>query len=105
MANTNLPLSVYATNTIAATTTTGQVALGTAGNGGTLQIMNTGAVAIFVQVGVDNTVVAVNTFPSSNMPVAPNSTIAYSVRPDFTNVAVICASGTATVYLSRGDGF
>ena len=93
------------TKNLAVTTTTARVAITALSGVGRMQarIYNAGSVPVFVEVG-DVTVVAV---VASGMPIAPGATELITV-PDAAGVARyvagITASGTATLYITPGEG-
>jgi hypothetical protein len=89
---------------LACTATSANIALG--GLGSTLRIVNTGAVVCWVAVGTDATVTAAKPAGSpaytASLLVPPSATVEYTVRDDFTHVAGVTDSGTATLYFQRG---
>lgn len=85
------------TQTINATTTSANTALGAAATGA-LQIANTGAVVAFVAIGT-----TAQTASTTSYPVLPGATVIIS-GGGVTNLAAMTATGTATLYVSRGTG-
>lgn len=67
--------------------------------GSTVRVYNATASAAFFRSGAGaQTAVATDTF------IAPGSTEVFSLAPGVTDVAVILASGSGTVYFQRGGG-
>jgi hypothetical protein len=93
-----LPFTPGATVSVAATTSTGNVAL--TGNGEQLEVQNTGAVTVFVNLGTSAVTAAVTDYP-----VLAGQSKLITRNPDgHTYLAAITASGTATVYVTIGRG-
>lgn len=90
--------AVNGTVNLAATITTGRVAIATVAAPGAWRVYNAGTVAVFIEDG--NSAVTANT--SGGMPLAPGATEVLTLNG--THVAGITASGTATVYFTPGDG-
>lgn len=87
-----------ATVNIAATTTTGRVALPTTG-AAQVAVVNDGATTAFVKFG--NSTVEATT---SDTPILAGSVRGFTVPSNATHVAAIMSSSTATVYFTMGDG-
>lgn len=85
------------TLTIAATTTSANTALGAAATG-VLQIANTGTTVAFVALGT-----VAQTASTTSYPILPGAAVVISGQ-GATNIAAMTASGTATLYVSRGTG-
>lgn len=85
------------TQTIAATTTSANTVLGAAATG-VLQIANTGTTVAFVAIGT-----SAQTASATSYPILPGATVVIS-GGSATNIAAMTASGTATLYVSRGTG-
>ncbi len=98
------PITGSKATSLACTTTTGNIALG--GTGAVLRIVNAGSVVCWVAVGTDSTVTAAKPAGSpavtSSLLVPPNATVDYTVRDDFTHVAGVTDSSTATLHFQRG---
>jgi hypothetical protein len=93
-----LPLTPGATVSIAAGTTTANVAL--TGTGEQLELNNTGSVTVFVKLGGTTVEAAVTDYP-----VLSGQCKLISRNPDSdTRCAAITASGTATLYITVGRG-
>lgn len=92
-----------ATVNIAATTSTGNVALGGSGygHGGiSVRIYNAGPATVFIEFGTS----AVTAATATSIPVPAGAIETQVVGPAITHVAAITASGTATVYFTPGQG-
>lgn len=89
-------------NTITCTSSSAATALGVAvpANQSQLELQNAGTVDIYVEVGTSGAVAAVAT----GYPVRPGHTKLISVNSTVTHVACIVTSGTATLYVSVGNG-
>lgn len=86
---------------LAVTGSTGAVALGTLGQGGsTVRIYNAGAATVFINFGIST----VEAATATSIPVPAGAIEVYSVGPSVTHVAGITASGTATLYATLGQG-
>lgn len=85
------------TQTINATTTSANTVLGAAATGA-LQIANTGTTVAFVALGT-----SAQTASATSYPILPGATVVIS-GGGATNIAAMTASGTATLYVSRGTG-
>ena len=85
---------------LAATTTTGSVALsGFGAGGGNVRVYNSGAVVVFINFGGS----AVTAVLTTSMPLAPGATEVFAVGEGM-YLAGITASGSATVYATIGHG-
>jgi len=91
----SLPISPYfdATVTISASTTTARGAITASCNA--LRIVNIGSVATFVKLG-DVTVEATN----NDFVLAPNEAVVIAKGSNYSYLAALTASGTATVYVT-----
>lgn len=91
-----------ATVNIAATGSTGSVALGTpSGQGGmAVRVHNAGAATVFIAFGTS----AVTAATASGIPIPAGAVETFSAGPSVTHAAAITASGTATVYFTPGQG-
>ena len=88
------------TKNIAATTTSGRVALPVYTTNRTVRAYNaTGGVA-FIEFG-QATVAAV---VATSMPLGPGATEFFDVGPGVTHVAAILAAGAGTIYFTEGQG-
>lgn len=90
------------TVSLSATTTTGSVELNLRSGsiaGAVVRVYNDGPDTVFVQFGGSS--VAATT---SNMPVPSGAIETFSIGPKITHMAGITASGTATVYVTAGEG-
>lgn len=85
------------TQAIAATTTSANMVLGAAATG-VLQIANTGTVVAFIALGT-----SAQTATTASYPILPGATVVIS-GGSATNIAAMTATGTATLYVSRGTG-
>lgn len=94
------PISGSVSTTLACTTTTGNVALG--GTGAVLRVYNAGSVVCYVAVGTSNAVTASAAAGTASLLCPPGLVVEYTVRDDFTHVAGITASSTATLWFQRG---
>ena len=97
------PITGSKATSLACTTTSGNIALG--GTGNVLRIYNAGSVACWVAVGTDNTVAAAKPAGSpavTSSLIAPPGSVEYCVRDDFTYVAGVTDSSTATLHFQRG---
>ena len=92
------PFVPAGTVSVTATTTASAVAL--LGGGDAVIVTNASSSVAFVRFGTDATVTA----SSTDMPVLGNSRVTLSVNPAATYVAVVLASGTGLVFLTRGNG-
>lgn len=95
---------VGATVNLAATTTTGNVALTAIHETGigskSVRLYNAGAVAVFVAFGTS----AIAAVLATSIPIPPGGVEVFEVSPAVTHVAGITASGTATIYATAGRG-
>jgi hypothetical protein len=71
-----------------------------AGGGDTLLVTNASGSVAFVRLGVDATVSAT----AADFPLLPNSRAMLGVNGLIATAATVLASGTGTVYFTRGDG-
>ena len=98
------PITGSKATSLACTTTTGNIALG--GAGGILRVTNTGTVVCWVAVGTDNTVTAAKPTGSpattNSLLIPPSATVEYTVIDNFTYVAGVTDSSTATLHFQRG---
>jgi hypothetical protein len=92
----SLPFSPYynATVILSGTTTTSNAAITATCNA--LRIVNIGTVATFINLGTDNTVAATN----NDFVVGPNESVVISKGANYSYIAALTASGTATVYVT-----
>lgn len=90
------------TVSLAATTTSSNVALLGVGAGSEyqLRIFNAGPATAFIARGDANTVTAT----TGGYPVPPGAIEVITCPASIAYVAAICASGSATLYLSTGEG-
>lgn len=84
------------TTTISASTTSANASIGSSGN--VIRIYNSGTVPVFVRWGA-----GAQTATTSDLPLAPGGVEMFS-KFNADNVAVITASGTASVYVTPGSG-
>ena len=68
---------------------------------GKIRIRNTGTVDVFVRSGIGTTDATATT---SHTCIGAGHTEAFSVPTNHTHISAITASGTATVYVTVGDG-
>jgi hypothetical protein len=85
------------TASLAVTTSTGRVAL--AADASTVRLYNAGTATAFVKFG-DVTVTAATT----NMPIPAGAIEAFRPPGASTHIAAITSSGTATLYVTSGEG-
>ncbi len=93
-----MPFRPTGTVSLGATTTSANVAL--AGGGDSVVVTNICTSLAYVRFGSDTSVVAT----LADMPVLPNSRVMLGVNPIIAYAAVVLASGTGSVLLTRGDG-
>lgn len=92
---------------ISATTSTANVALGTADMNSarwrTVRVVNPSSSIIFIDFGVDNTITASAT---NCMPIAPGATEVFRISYNVTHVAAITGTGSANqpIYFTNGAG-
>ena len=70
-------------------------------------VTNTTAAIAYVRFGADPSVTAVNplvTAAATDMPVLPNGRVMLAVNSLITYAAVVLASGSGAILLTRGDG-
>ena len=65
-----------------------------------VRFYNAGVVPVFVNFGGSGVTATL----AAGMPIAPGATEAFGLEPSQTHVAAITASGTATLYITTGDG-
>ena len=92
------PLMVSATATLAAGTSSSNVAL--AGSGEAVLVYNATGVLAFIRFGMDASVVA----SSADMPIPPGSRMLIHAGEFSKTVAAILTSGSGNLYFSRGQG-
>lgn len=85
------------TVTLSATTTTsnGNINAGSAA----LRVVNAGTAAAFIRWGT-----GAQTAVITDLPILPSSMEIFCIPPSATNVGVITGTGTATVYVTPGEG-
>lgn len=88
--------SPISTVSLAVTTTTGRVA--TVGDASTIRIYNAGTATVFVKFGGSSVTAA-----TTDMPI-PAGVVETFRTGTLTHVAAITASGTATLYVTSGEG-
>jgi hypothetical protein len=100
----NQPFIPSATVTLAATTTS--VAAFLSGAGETLVIYNAGTTLAFVQLGGDTPAagLTVTATAAAGYPIPPGGTRLIGCGNTVTSIAAIMASGTASIYVTRGSG-
>ncbi len=86
--------------TVSITAGTASTAVPLNGGGSTTVVNNTAASLAFVRFGTDATVTA----SSADMPIQAGGRAMLDVNPVATYVAVVLASGSGTVLVTRGDG-
>lgn len=95
---------ISSTVNIAAGTTTGNVAITSSGTPSPatseVRFYNSGTVPVFVNFGGSGVTATL----AAGMPIAPGATEAFGMEASQTHVAAITASGTATLYITTGDG-
>ena len=89
-----------ATVTVAATTTSGSTRVALVGTGPNVLITNAGSATAFVELGTSTGTSAVAT----GIPVLSGEVLCLGIVPSMTHAIAITASGTATVYVTTGDG-
>jgi len=98
------PITGSKATSLACTTTTGNIALG--GTGGVLRVTNTGTVVCWVAVGTSASVTAAKPAGSpattDSLLIPPSATVDYCVIDNFTHVAGVTDSSTATLHFQRG---
>jgi hypothetical protein len=92
------PFRPAVTATIAASTTPAYASI--AGHGEAVLVTNTTAAVAFIRFGTDNTVVAT----TADTPIPPNARMLMHCGNIASTASVVLATGTGTVYVSRGDG-
>lgn len=98
MKDTPFQPEVGKTVTLSATTSNTPVTIQVAY--GQLRVYNAGSVPVFFRTGIG----AQTAVAASDMPIAPGTVECFTVGPDHTGAAGICASGSATLYLTPGFG-
>lgn len=101
------PLTIGQTTTVAATTVSNAVALGTFGE--VLLVQNDGSVTAFFALGtsVSTTAVAGGVASASSdgsIPILAGSSMLFRAAPGITYIAAVTAAGSTTLRVSRGDG-
>lgn len=87
------------TVSIAGTTTTARAAI--TGIGTTIEIQNTGTTTIFVNLGNSTVTAAVTDYPVLG---GQSKMITRGDPASYTHIAAITGTGTATVYVTAGEG-
>lgn len=101
MANFNVFTPVGATKKIAATSSTGNVAINDMGAvDREVRVYNNLDEVVFIKFGVGSTLTAAVT----DLPIGPKATEVFSINPATTYVAAISASGSGNVYFTEGQG-
>ncbi len=93
----NNPFRPAATVSLSATTSTGRVVITASTGVGEYRVYNAGPSTVFIKEG-DNTVIAAVT----DMPIPAGAVEVLSFGS--TNIAGITSTGTATLYITSGDG-
>lgn len=88
------------TVTVAATTTSGSTRVALVGRGTDLLVYNDGNVTAFFEQGTAASTAATNT----GMPVAPGAYLCVGRQDGSTHAIAITASGSATLYVTTGEG-
>jgi hypothetical protein len=86
------------TVTLAVTATTARVQVQPSGNNKSIRVFNSGTVPVFIACG-DSAITATT---AAGMPIAPGTV--EIIGCTVTHIAGIAASGTASVYLTPGNG-
>lgn len=89
-----------ATVTVAATTTSGSTRVALVGGGPNLLVTNAGTATAFVEIGSSTATAATTT----GFPVLSGMCVSIGRPAGSTHAVAITASGTATVYVTTGDG-
>lgn len=91
------------TVSIAATTSSGQVALPARATNGQdhIRVYNSGTTTAFIKQGTSSSVVAATT---TDVPIPGGGVEIFSCPAGITNVAAIMASSTGTIYFTLGKG-
>ena len=102
------PLTFFQNSTLAATTSSANVALGALGEA--LLVQNDGSVTVFVALGTSSGVTAVTggsttVSDAGSVPILAGKSILLRCAPGVTHLAGITLSGTSVIRASRGDGF
>lgn len=88
------------TAVISGTTTSAAASLpGTAGGGQSVRVFNSGTTIAFVRWAATSP-----TAVATDIPIAPGATEVFSLPVDAAFVAAILASGTGSIYFTRGAG-
>lgn len=89
------------TVTLSATTTTSGAAIGGASPSKTIRLVSppTNTALVFVEFGGPSV-----TSTTAKMPILPGSIEIFLVSDDLTHIAGITASGSATIYVTPGEG-
>lgn len=91
-----------ATQTIAATTTSASLTLNGPGGSRAVRIYNAGTSTVFLNMIANGTPsVATDT---AGLPIPSGGIETFSVSQDIVAIGAICTSGTATVYVTVGEG-
>lgn len=85
---------------VAASTSTGNVTIGTVGN--QVRVLNASNSIAFI--AFSSAAAGATASTSTSTPVLPNSAETFTVDPAANSAAAILASGTGTVYFTRGEG-
>jgi hypothetical protein len=88
------------TGTVSSSAGTTSASVHLAGGGDSVVVTNTTASLAYVRFGADPSVTA----STADMPVLPNARVMLAVNFVITYAAVVLASGSGTVLLTRGDG-
>ena len=89
-----------ATVTVAATTTSGSTRVALVGNGSSVLITNAGTATAFVELGTS----AGTSATTTGLPVLSGEILCLTRPAGVTHAIAITATGTATVYVTTGDG-
>lgn len=88
------------TVTVAATATSGSTRVALVGSGSNLLVQNAGTSVAFFEVGTSSGTAAVAT----GLPIQPGMALTLRRDPQATHAIAITSSGTATVYVTTGEG-
>ena len=88
------------TGTVSISAGTSSTSVQLAGGGDSVVVTNTVASLAFIRFGADPTVLA----SVADMPILPNARVMLAVNSLITYAAVVLASGSGAVLLTRGDG-
>lgn len=95
---TMTPFSPGATTSLAVSTVSSRVALGS--NGSTLEVQNAGTTTIFVKLGTSSVDAAVTDYPIQS----GQSKVISRDRNNQSHIAAVTASGSGTLYVTAGEG-